>query len=155
MKKGQYSSWAVSLESFQRGTWGGEGEFQSSIITLCDSTYANRGEIESAFDPSETMCSSNAPTDLPGQWPQFEILLSELSTSFTHLSAERVDGEISQSLQRVVESLGSDRATFLEFSEDKRQLHSRYSYAAPGYQPYPQAGVAEEPELCHDGIRRL
>jgi signal transduction histidine kinase len=49
---------------------------------------------------------------------RFEKLLSSLSTAFSHLAAIDFDREIQRGLHQVVEFLGVDRGSLLEFSRD-------------------------------------
>ncbi len=66
---------------------------------------------------------------------RFESLLSELSTNFFNLPSSVVAQEIEHGLQLIVESLGVDRSTLYEISEDKRQLKATHSWTAPGFSP--------------------
>ena len=68
---------------------------------------------------------------------RFETLLSNLSARFLKLSASEVDKEIDQFLKVIVEFLGVDRSTVVEFSDDKTKLYVTHSYAVPGIQPFP------------------
>ena len=49
---------------------------------------------------------------------QFEKLLSSLSTAFSHLVAADFDREIQRGLRQIVEFLGVDRGSLIEFSRD-------------------------------------
>jgi signal transduction histidine kinase len=49
---------------------------------------------------------------------RFEKLLSSLSTTFSHLAADDFDREIQRGLHQVVEFLGVDRGSLIEFSRD-------------------------------------
>jgi signal transduction histidine kinase len=49
---------------------------------------------------------------------RFEKLLSSLSTAFSHLAAEDFDREIQRGLRQIVEFLGVDRGSLIEFSRD-------------------------------------
>jgi len=49
---------------------------------------------------------------------RFEKLLSSLSTAFSHLAAADFDREIQRGLHQVVEFLGVDRGSLIEFSRD-------------------------------------
>ena len=49
---------------------------------------------------------------------RFEKLLSSLSTAFSHLAAVDFDGEIQHGLHQIVEFLGVDRGSLIEFSRD-------------------------------------
>ena len=54
--------------------------------------------------------------------PGFEAFLADLSTRFTGLAGEQVAAEIARALGELVERVGTDRATLLEFSPDGRAL---------------------------------
>jgi signal transduction histidine kinase len=49
---------------------------------------------------------------------RFEKLLSSLSTAFSHLSADDFDREMKRGLYQIVEFLGVDRGSLIEFSRD-------------------------------------
>ena len=49
---------------------------------------------------------------------RFEKLLSSLSTAFSHLSAADFDREVQRGLRQVVDFLGVDRGSLIEFSRD-------------------------------------
>jgi signal transduction histidine kinase len=49
---------------------------------------------------------------------RFERLLSSLSTAFSHLSAADFDREVQRGLRQVVDFLGVDRGSLIEFSRD-------------------------------------
>jgi signal transduction histidine kinase len=55
---------------------------------------------------------------------RFEKLLSSLSTTFSHLAAVDFDREIQGGLHQVVEFLGVDRGSLIEFSRDGSTAHS-------------------------------
>jgi formate hydrogenlyase transcriptional activator len=61
----------------------------------------------------------------------FARLLSDLSTRFTGLPVEEVDGEIERALHRLVEWLGTDRSTFFLTGSDGR-LQMTHSWAREG-----------------------
>jgi transcriptional regulator with GAF, ATPase, and Fis domain len=68
----------------------------------------------------------------------FEHLVAELSTRFTGMPVERVDGEIAEALRRLVEVLDTDRSTLVEVLEDGRAVRPTHSWAAPGVVPFPE-----------------
>ena len=68
----------------------------------------------------------------------FEQLVAELSTRFTGMPVERVDGEIAEALRRLVEVLDTDRSTLVEVLEDGRAVRPTHSWAAPGVVPFPE-----------------
>jgi transcriptional regulator with GAF, ATPase, and Fis domain len=67
----------------------------------------------------------------------FEHLVAELSTRFTGLPVEQVDGEIAEALRRLVEVLDTDRSTLVEVVDGGRSVQPTHSWAAPGVLPYP------------------
>ena len=73
----------------------------------------------------------------PGAVTQFESFLAEISSRFTGVPGDRVDAEIERALRDLVEFLGTDRATLMEFFTDGASLRPTHSWArAPG-EPYP------------------
>jgi signal transduction histidine kinase len=55
---------------------------------------------------------------------RFEKLLASLSTAFSHLAADDFDREIQRGLREIVEFLGVDRGSLIEFSRDGRTARS-------------------------------
>ncbi len=49
---------------------------------------------------------------------RFERLLADLSATFVNVPAERLDDKIDNSLKLLVEFLGNDRSTLVEFTDD-------------------------------------
>ena len=68
---------------------------------------------------------------------RFETLLADLSATIRNGPDDAVPTCIQDGLQQVVEFLGIDRSTLLEFSRDRTHLHAIQSYAVPGIPPYP------------------
>jgi formate hydrogenlyase transcriptional activator len=64
---------------------------------------------------------------------RFQTLLSELSAAFVNLPANEVDREIEKWLQRLVEFLGADQSSIMEFSRDRTRLNFTRSYEAPEF----------------------
>jgi formate hydrogenlyase transcriptional activator len=69
----------------------------------------------------------------------FESLMAELSAKFVRMLAADVDLAITESLQEIVEMLGVDRGTLMQFSEGQEELRVTHSFAIPG--------VAEMPSM--------
>ncbi|QEG02159.1 Formate hydrogenlyase transcriptional activator [Stieleria maiorica] len=67
----------------------------------------------------------------------FEQLLANLSAGFVNLPCDQIDSQIDASLQSLVEFLGNDRSTFIEFGDDADHVMVSHSYAAAGCQPFP------------------
>jgi PAS domain S-box-containing protein len=61
-----------------------------------------------------------------------EHLLARLSTTFFNLPAAEVEAQIVQGLQQVVEWLGVDRGSVLEFSPGESGFQIRFDYEIPG-----------------------
>jgi formate hydrogenlyase transcriptional activator len=59
----------------------------------------------------------------------FERLLADLSARFVSVAPAAVDGQIEQALRRIVEALGVDRSSLMEFSEDSRELIFTHQWA--------------------------
>jgi PAS domain S-box-containing protein len=69
----------------------------------------------------------------------FEEFLSDLSTKFISLPEDQVDMNIEQGLGRIAEFLKMDRVTLFEFSADRTELKSAFSWSG--------GGVARAPAL--------
>jgi PAS domain S-box-containing protein len=61
---------------------------------------------------------------------RFQTLLSELSTAFVNLPNGEANRKIDEWLQRLVEFLGADRGSIMEFSLDETTLYFAHSYQA-------------------------
>jgi len=68
---------------------------------------------------------------------EFESLLSDLSTTFINLPEEQVDVNMERSLARLGEFLNMDRISLFEFSQDRTEMATIYSWNAPGVAPAP------------------
>jgi PAS domain S-box-containing protein len=67
----------------------------------------------------------------------FEKFLSDLSTKFISLPEDQVDVNIEQGLGRIAEFLEMDRVTLFEFSADRTELKSAFSWVGGGVIPAP------------------
>jgi transcriptional regulator with GAF, ATPase, and Fis domain len=74
----------------------------------------------------------------------FEELLADLSASFVNAPSERLDQVINRSLESLVQFLGNDRTTLVQFTEDKKHVVVRRSYAVPGCEPFPLGALADD-----------
>jgi len=74
----------------------------------------------------------------------FGRLVSDLSTRFTGLPVEEVDGEIERALHLLVELLGTDRSTFYLIEPDGR-LVMTHSWARGGLEPATPSTTAQTP----------
>ena len=74
----------------------------------------------------------------------FEKLLSDLSTKFISLPEDQVDVNIEQGLSRIAEFLEMDRVTLFEFSADRTELKSAFSWVGGGVTPAPKIVKAAE-----------
>jgi signal transduction histidine kinase len=79
---------------------------------------------------------------------KFETLVADLSTRFSGLTEDQIDGEIEVWLRRLVEMLGVDRSSFSEVLP-KGGISVTHTYAAPGGEAYPACvAQAELPWLA-------
>ncbi|MEX0793127.1 MAG: sigma 54-interacting transcriptional regulator, partial [Pirellulaceae bacterium] len=67
----------------------------------------------------------------------FERLLADLSAAFINLPADEIDGQIDASLKHLVEYLGNDRSTFVEFGDDETHVLVTHSYSIAGCEGFP------------------
>lgn len=68
---------------------------------------------------------------------QFERLLADLSASFVNLPSEKIDSQIDDSLKKLVEFLGNDRSTLVEFEDDADRVLVTHSYSVPDCETFP------------------
>lgn len=67
----------------------------------------------------------------------FERLLSGLSAEFISMPEDQVDVNMEQGLRRIAEFLKMDRVTLFEFSPDRTEFRSTFSWAGGGTTPAP------------------
>jgi formate hydrogenlyase transcriptional activator len=68
---------------------------------------------------------------------RFENLLADLSATFVNVPPEGLDEMINGSLKLLVEFLGNDRSTLIQFTEDNRHVLATHSYTVAGFDPFP------------------
>jgi formate hydrogenlyase transcriptional activator len=76
--------------------------------------------------PGYTPCMDNSGAE------EFEAFLVELSTRFTDLPADEVEGQIERALASLVDLLGTDRSTFMELSFNPPRLRPVASWSRDG-----------------------
>jgi len=64
---------------------------------------------------------------------RFEALLAALSSRFSGVSCERIDGEVDGALEALASFLGTDRASFAELLPDDATIALTHSWAKPGF----------------------
>ena len=80
---------------------------------------------------SQTIQSDpSAPHSLE-QRLQFETLLTDISTKFVNLPANKIDIEIEEVLQRISEALNIDRCSVAQFTNDRKKLRVTHSFCSP------------------------
>ena len=75
---------------------------------------------------------------------RFERLLADLSAAFINQPPDRIDGIIDDSLKRPLETLGHDRSSLAQFSEDRGHALVTHSCAVPGVEPSPVGVLADD-----------
>jgi PAS domain S-box-containing protein len=75
---------------------------------------------------------------------RFEQLLSDLSAAFVNQPPERLDDVIHDSLKRLLETLGNDRSSLAQFSQETGQAVVTHSCAVAGVEPFPVGIVADD-----------
>ena len=81
-----------------------------------------------------------------GERLRFEALLADLSAAFIDLPASEIQRRIRHGLEKIVEFLGVERCTVMEFSEDKSILQVTDTYATDGV-PGAPSGFRLDEEL--------
>ncbi|HKS37991.1 MAG TPA: PAS domain S-box protein [Verrucomicrobiae bacterium] len=84
---------------------------------------------------------------------RFEALLTELSAAFANLPPGQVDSEIDKWLERLVEVLGVDRASFLHFGQDGAAIRS-HTVTVSGLEPLSVAAINERFPWIVEQLRR-
>ncbi len=75
---------------------------------------------------------------------QFETLLTDISTKFVNLPADKIDIEIEAVLQRISEVLNIDRCSVAQFTNDRKKLRVTHAFAVPGVSPMPDIILNEQ-----------
>ncbi len=75
---------------------------------------------------------------------RFEKLLADISTDFVNLAVDQIDSRIDASLRALVEFLGNDRSTFIEFGDDDSHVLVTHSFAVAGCESFPLGPFAAE-----------
>jgi PAS domain S-box-containing protein len=78
-----------------------------------------------------------------GQALAFERLVAELSAGFISLAATHIDEYIDAALRQIVETLGVERATLIEFLPDAGVVRFTHSWAVDGVAPVPSSVPAD------------
>jgi formate hydrogenlyase transcriptional activator len=73
---------------------------------------------------------------------RFERLLVDLSARFVNLTSDHIDEHIDDCLKLLVEFLGNDRSTLVEFGDDEALLSVTHSYAVDGCEAFPVGPLA-------------
>ncbi len=69
---------------------------------------------------------------------QFEAFISDLSARFINLPPNEVDNWVDQGLKQVVEFLGVDRGSLMQFLGENKVPVVTHSYSKPGFPPLNQ-----------------
>ena len=85
---------------------------------------------------------------------RFERLLTDLSATFVNVAADRVDAQIEQALERLVDFLGVERGSFGQISEDNKDILATHSFVVPGYPPLPPLILQEDLPWYAEQVRR-
>jgi len=75
---------------------------------------------------------------------RFETLLADLTARFAALSADQVDGAIEDAQRHIVETLGIDRSSLFQSSEQSTEVILTHFWVRPGLQPFPPGLSARE-----------
>lgn len=89
-------------------------------------------------NPESTCDQIHKITPDPHELLRFEKFISNLSAKFVNLSPDKVDDWIDTAIKQMVEFLGNDRSSLLQFSEDNGELIAIHTYARPGMPPTPK-----------------
>jgi formate hydrogenlyase transcriptional activator len=90
------------------------------------------GEKASTWPPASS--GSSSPNSRPGS---------------PGVAAEQVDTELERALRQLVECLGTDRASFAEFSPDGTNLRPTHSWARSSIEPHTSAFLREDAPWLH------
>jgi formate hydrogenlyase transcriptional activator len=74
----------------------------------------------------------------------FERLLTDLSSRFVNLPAEKIDGEIVNGFEKIAKTLSIDRCSIAEFTEDKKALRVTHAFSMEGVTPMPDITINEQ-----------
>ncbi|MCL4203926.1 MAG: sigma 54-interacting transcriptional regulator [Pirellulaceae bacterium] len=107
--------------------------------------FASRGRVQSR-ESGEPDCLLGVSVDVTDRKRaelaikdrlRFESLLADLSARFVNQPAEQVAPLLDGTLQTLVDFLGNDRSTLIEFGKKPRHIQVTHSYAVPGCEAFP------------------
>jgi formate hydrogenlyase transcriptional activator len=75
---------------------------------------------------------------------RFEQLLTDLSAKLINQSPDKFDSVIDDSLKSLLETLGHDRSSLAQFSQDKGHALVTHACAVPGVEPFPVGVFADD-----------
>jgi transcriptional regulator with GAF, ATPase, and Fis domain len=75
---------------------------------------------------------------------RFETLLADLSAQFVNLPADQVNHQIQEAQRRIVETLGLDRSSLFQYTEQDTKVTLTHFWVRPGLQPFPPGLSARE-----------
>jgi formate hydrogenlyase transcriptional activator len=75
---------------------------------------------------------------------KFETMLAEISATFINLPADQLDAQIKEGQQRICETLGLDRSTLAQLSEQNKLIIT-HSWAAQGFEALPALTQSDFP----------
>jgi transcriptional regulator with GAF, ATPase, and Fis domain len=85
---------------------------------------------------------------------RFETLLSDLSTRFVNLPADKIDSQIVDHLKRIALALEIDRCSVAEYNADKTKLRVIHWYAAPGVARMPDVVINKQQPWYNEKLMR-
>jgi transcriptional regulator with GAF, ATPase, and Fis domain len=85
---------------------------------------------------------------------RFEVMLSQLSSTFVNLPTNEIDAKICDGLKSIVEFLGFDRSAISEFTSDQENLIRTHHYCLPGVAVPPDVSFSEQLPRWVKSIRR-
>ncbi len=109
-----------------------------------DPVFDDDGRISGAVHIIRDITSYKQLTLVSEERLRFERLLADLSAGFVNVPPEQCDEMIDSSLKMLVDCLGNDRSTLIEFTEEKNCALVTHSYAVPGCEPFPLGSLADD-----------
>ena len=85
---------------------------------------------------------------------RFEKLISDLSSKFVDLPADKIDQEINSGLFQIAEAIDLDRSNLFQYSDDRAYLIATHTYSSPMTKPMPPSIIIEEQPWWTEKLRR-
>ncbi|SMD11822.1 Transcriptional regulator containing GAF, AAA-type ATPase, and DNA-binding Fis domains [Desulfocicer vacuolatum DSM 3385] len=134
---------AVLNVEFDNSIRGRVGEKQQWLMNCCP-IRNEKGEVTRISVATMDVSEVKQAQETMEKKLEFEMLISELSSTFINLPASQISGVIKKGLELIAEFLSVERSSLLEYSEDRKMLTLTHSCQAPGLPKTPVKYISKD-----------